>query len=137
MVESEPTELSFEFTTAMHPDAQQLIQRLSDTLNQRVGDSGKSSFKDADPDPFVIARLDNEPVGCGAFREHSADTAEIKRMYAQVPGVGKQILKVLEESIRRKGYIRVILSTRKKNDHAMDTERYLVMGVKSQAWGIG
>ncbi len=48
---------------------------------------------------FVVARLDDEPVGCGAVMLDAGD-AEIKRMYvapaARGKGIGRQLLDHLE-----------------------------------------
>ncbi|EHK58973.1 bifunctional helix-turn-helix transcriptional regulator/GNAT family N-acetyltransferase [Allomesorhizobium alhagi] len=49
---------------------------------------------------FVIARLDGNPVGCGALRMIDAETAEIKRMWvapsARGLGVASRMLRKLE-----------------------------------------
>jgi GNAT superfamily N-acetyltransferase len=68
---------------------------------------------------FVVARLEGEPVGCGAlkpFEEGGAvDTAEVKRMYvaphARGRGVARAVLARLEDEARRFGYRRVVLET--------------------------
>jgi GNAT superfamily N-acetyltransferase len=68
---------------------------------------------------FVVARLDERPVGCGALRQfpHESDVpaAEIKRMYVAPDvrgrGIAKAILVRLEDEARRFGYRRVILET--------------------------
>ena len=45
---------------------------------------------------MLIARLNGEPVGCGAIRPMEASVAEVKRMYvgpqARGRGVGRMIL---------------------------------------------
>lgn len=59
---------------------------------------------------FVIAYIDCVPYGCGALRQVSKDTAEIKRVYARKNewGAGGAILKALEakalEFYRKNGY---------------------------------
>ena len=49
---------------------------------------------------FVIARLDGDPVGCGALRMIDAETAEVKRMWvapsARGLGVASRMLRKLE-----------------------------------------
>lgn len=48
----------------------------------------------------IVAYLNNEPIGCGAFRKIDGKAVEIKRMFvhekARGKGIGIQILKALE-----------------------------------------
>jgi len=64
---------------------------------------------------FLIARLDKEPVGCGAIRRIDEDTAEIKRMYvapaARRRSVARRILAELERSAIDFGYRAIRLET--------------------------
>jgi putative acetyltransferase len=51
---------------------------------------------------FLIARVEQLPVGCGAVRRIEADAAEIKRMYVlpkyRSQGVGLALLERLEQA---------------------------------------
>ena len=62
---------------------------------------------------FVIAREAGEAVGCGAFRPVGDGCAEIKRMFvrrtARRCGIARQILRHLEEEIRRCGFRSIVL----------------------------
>ncbi|MBS1724749.1 MAG: GNAT family N-acetyltransferase [Armatimonadetes bacterium] len=63
----------------------------------------------------VLALLEDEPVGCGAFRSRPVGTAEIKRMFVR-PGlrghrVGAAILDELEDWARETGHNEAILET--------------------------
>ena len=85
-----------------HADSIQLINELSDVLKSITGSSGRASFdinefKSSD-NIFILAYLDNMPVGCGAIRKIDEDTAEIKRVYARKDriGIGKAIVEFLE-----------------------------------------
>ena len=40
---------------------------------------------------FLLARAEGHPVGCVAFRAHSEDTVELKRMYVRPDQRGKRI----------------------------------------------
>jgi len=66
---------------------------------------------------LLVARLRDEPVGCGALKLHGAAPAEIKRMWvaptARGLGVGRRILSELEEHARRRGVTLVRLETNK------------------------
>lgn len=106
-------------------EARALVDELSNELEAITGDSGRISFQDADMNNprslFVIAMEDDVAVGCGAFRELSADTAEIKRMYARKKsvGVGGKILSYLEEQAKEFGFRKIVLETRKCNEKAV------------------
>ncbi len=76
-----------------HPDALQLFEELSQSLESITGNSGKGSFDLNDVSVpralFVIARNQNgEAVGCGAIRPIDQNIAEVKRMYARTKGEG-------------------------------------------------
>ncbi len=106
-------------------DAITLMYELSAELEHITGNSGRSSFDNSDINNsrsiFVIARESDIAVGCGALRELSDDTAEIKRMYARKKssGVGGKILSYLEEQAKEFGYRRIFLETRKCNERAV------------------
>lgn len=106
-------------------EASRLIGELSDTLCRLTGSSGKSSFNMSDMQSpraiFVIARVENVAVGCGALREISEEVAEIKRMYVARSGrgIGRGILEYLESKARTLGYSKIILDTRKCNENAV------------------
>lgn len=106
-------------------DAICLLDELSDELNQITGNSGRASFDNSDclkkRSIFLIARENGMCVGCGAFRKISQDTAEIKRVYAKRKscGVGKRILKYLEQKAMEYNYTKVILETRTCNKKAV------------------
>jgi putative acetyltransferase len=99
------------------PEAVRLMRELSETLLAVTGRSGESSFRTSEmAHPralFAVAFLDSAPAGCGAIREFSPDTAELKRMYARVKGrgVGKALLSFLEQQAARLNYRKIILET--------------------------
>ena len=75
-------------------------------------DPGRSISAEADEltEPrglLLIARLREEPIGCGALKLHGRDPAEIKRMWiapaARGLGVGRRLLDELEQHARRHG----------------------------------
>ena len=100
------------------PVAQQLIKEALADLGARYGGTGDDTPVDASefepPDgAFVIAYLGGEPVGCGGWRAHGPDTAELKRMYtaptARGRGVARMVLAAVERSARDQGRKRMIL----------------------------
>ncbi len=66
---------------------------------------------------FVLARLDGEPVGCGALKRIDAATGEIKRVWtapkARGHGVARRVLRRLEEEGARMGFAVLRLDTNK------------------------
>ncbi|WP_433077467.1 GNAT family N-acetyltransferase [Dactylosporangium sp. CA-052675] len=61
-----------------------------------------------DVDVFLVALVDQEPVGCGALRQLDEHGAEIKRMYvrphARGTGVATALLRALEERAAARGW---------------------------------
>ncbi|MGK5443750.1 GNAT family N-acetyltransferase [Micromonospora sp. URMC 105] len=100
------------------PVARSLISAALADLGQRYGGSGDDTPVDAGEfvppqGAFLVAYLDGEPVGCGGWRSHGDDTAELKRMYtapaARGRGVARAVLAAVEESARYHGRKRMIL----------------------------
>src|SRR3954447_5864768 len=64
---------------------------------------------------FLVVYEGDKPVACGGVRGLGEGTAEVKRMYvvpeARGNGVGKDLLRRLEEEARRLGYKRLRLDT--------------------------
>jgi putative acetyltransferase len=64
---------------------------------------------------FLVAWLDDAPVGCGAVRMLSASAAELKRMYvvpdARGRGLSRAILAALEAEAAHLGATTVVLET--------------------------
>jgi putative acetyltransferase len=105
-------------TTSAEPldsaDAQRLIGDLDDHLNSLY--PPEDNFTELPTaDAFLIARIDDVAVGCGAVRFLDASTAEVKRMYvapaARGNGVGRRLLEDLEAFARSRGAQRLVLET--------------------------
>jgi GNAT superfamily N-acetyltransferase len=66
---------------------------------------------------FVVARLDGEPVGCGALKRLDGVTGEIKRVWVAQPvrghGVARRMLAKLEAAARDMGLTTLRLDTNK------------------------
>lgn len=64
---------------------------------------------------FVLAHVQSELAGCGAFRPYSRSAVEIKRMFVRPPfrgeGVGRAMLRALEAEARKRGFTESILET--------------------------
>ncbi len=72
---------------------------------------------------FLVARLDGQPLGCGAIRPLTPGVAEVKRMFvvheARGQGVGRAILENLEIFAKNFGYRSVRLETGLKQPEAI------------------
>ena len=105
------------------PSARYCLHEYFDELDRRFDtgfDPGVS--RRADPDEmrapagtFLIARLREEPVGCGGLKFHGDQPAEIKRMWvaptARGLGVGRRVLDELERRAAAHGCRMVQLDT--------------------------
>ncbi|RNB89919.1 GNAT family N-acetyltransferase [Brevibacillus fluminis] len=101
-------------------DATLLIKELSAELATlyQVSD-GSAGFAPEDVEvprsAFIVARLDDHPVGCGAMRPLDEDTVEVKRMYTRADfrrkGVAQAILIEIERLAGEFGYKSIKLQT--------------------------
>jgi len=104
------------------PEAARLLAELSAELGARYEDDGAGAFVPEDAtvprSAFLIARVEDRAVGCGALVPHDSaqpHIAEIKRMYVTVDergkGVSTEVLRQLEARARSFGYAAVRLET--------------------------
>ncbi len=90
-------------------DVQLLISNLNSDLYSRYPEPGALVFSLESADlrdgvgALLMAVLDGEPVGCGAFRviDDVPGSAEIKRMYVTLAGRGKKIGSALLAEVER------------------------------------
>ncbi|MFT8312985.1 MAG: GNAT family N-acetyltransferase [Clostridium sp.] len=108
------------------PEAQELMDELSEALEAITGDSGRNSFNTNDVCApraiFVIAYdEDGRAIGCGAIRPINDKIAEVKRIYAKTKGIGigTKILYYLEKQARKLNYSTLWLETRLINQSAV------------------
>lgn len=63
----------------------------------------------------IVAYENNQPIGCGAFKEYELGVAEIKRMYVKPAlrgrGIAAEILTALEQWAKEEGFKTCILET--------------------------
>jgi len=71
---------------------------------------------------FIIARLDGQPVGCGALKAKDRKVGEVKRMWvspaARGLGIGRRILEMLEQHAREFGLTTLRLETNRSLQEA-------------------
>src|SRR5215475_13911092 len=118
---SSETVVEFRREELSAPIVQRLINALNAELEARYPEEGANFFR-LDPEEvaegrgaFLVAYLDDKPVGCGAVRMIEPAVAEIKRMYVDPPlrgrRVGRQIVLALEAQAIGLGAKRIVLET--------------------------
>ena len=117
------------------PDAQWCIAQYFAELNARFEagfDPSRSISADArELTPpaglFLVARLYQRPVGCGALKFHADAPAELKRMWVAPGvrglGVGRRLLDELEQQAKAMGAQAVRLETNRALSEAIDLYR--------------
>lgn len=113
-------------TDSDHPDFRALVRLLDQDLHVRDGAEHAfyAQFNKVDAiRHVVVAYLDAEPVGCGAFKPFEADAVEIKRMFVQPGhrgrGIAQAVLTELEGWAQELGYTGCVLETGKKQPEAI------------------
>jgi N-acetylglutamate synthase and related acetyltransferases len=113
-------------TGADNPDFIFLVNQLDADLAIRDGEehSFYAQFNKIDKIRYVVVAYEgDQPVGCGAVKEFSADAMELKRMYVSPhmrnAGVATRILAELELWTKELSYKRCILETGKKQPEAI------------------
>src|SRR6476469_672072 len=113
-------------TNSDNPDFISLVKLLDADLARRDGDehSFYAQFNKIDKIKHaVVAYEDEQPVSCGAIKEYSKDSMEVKRMYTlpeyRGKGIAAMILKELERWANEHGYRSCVLETGKKQPEAI------------------
>ncbi len=110
-------------------EATALIEALSWDLADRYDSDGpeRAGFDPAAQSgpgrTFVVARLDDVPVGCAALVPVKPTVGELKRMYvvpeARGRGVARALLQAIEDAARRNGYRELWLETGMRQPEAI------------------
>lgn len=113
-------------TSSENPDFQKLVKELDADLSIRDGAEHGfySQFNKIDAIKYaIVAYEDNMPVGCGAIKEYSEETMEVKRMYVPInkrgKGIASIVLKALEKWSVELNYKKCLLETGKKQPEAI------------------
>ena len=106
-------------------DAARLIQALNAELVARQEEQA-DTFVAADALPrssFLVARSEEEAIGCGALYPLMGDIAEVKGMYvveaARAQGVGRQLLQALEQEAKTHGFKAIWLTAERLQPEAV------------------
>jgi putative acetyltransferase len=119
--------INFIKTNSENKYFQELVRELDADLRIRDGEdhSFYSQFNKIDKIRHAIVAFDNEvPVGCGAIKELSNNSMEVKRMYVppskRGTGIATAILKELENWASELKYTKCLLETGKKQPEAIE-----------------
>ena len=113
-------------TNSDDQDFIQLVKHLDADLAERDGKdhSFYAQFNKIDKIKYVVIAYENDqPVGCGAIKEYTLDTMEVKRMYtspeSRGKGIASKVLGELEAWASELSYEKCILETGKKQPEAI------------------
>ena len=114
-------------TNSTEPNFLNLVRMLDAELAIRDGDDHAfySQFNTLEKIRHVVlAYSEGEPAGCGAIKEYSAGTMEIKRMFVVADhrrkGIAAKILSELERWAAELSFSKCILETGKKQPEAIE-----------------
>lgn len=118
--------IKLERTDSDNQDFIKLIKYLDADLAEKDGDehSFYAQLNKVDQIKHVIVVYkNNEPIACGAMREYSDTSMEIKRMYtlpeSRGEGIAGKVLAELETWANELGYKKCILETGKRQPEAI------------------
>ena len=109
------------------PLARDLVGRVQQEYVDRYGGPDEAAVDPAEFVPpaglFLVAEVDGEPAGCGAWRRHGDEEVEIKRVYV-VPafrrlGLAQLVVAALEDSARTAGHRCVVLNSGDRQPEAL------------------
>ena len=113
-------------TDSANQDFIELIKGLNADLAARDGadHSFYAQFNTIDKIKYVVVAYEKRnPVGCGAIKEYTATTMEIKRMYTlpgnRGKGIATKVLAELEMWARELSYEKCLLETGEKQPEAI------------------
>jgi putative acetyltransferase len=114
-------------TDSDNQDFIELVKCLDADLAIRDGNdhSFYAQFNKIDQIRYVVVAYENDkPTGCGALKEHEANTVEIKRMYTSPENRGKgiatKVLRELEIWAGELSYANCVLETGKRQPEAIE-----------------
>lgn len=114
-------------TNSGNEDFKKLVKELDADLSIRDGEEHGfyAPFNKIDQLKYTIVAYDKDvAIGCGAIKEYSPDTMEVKRMYVtpdnRGKGIATKILTHLEQWTAELNYKRCLLETGKKQPEAIE-----------------
>ena len=111
-------DMNFIYTDGSNSDFVQLCYMLDCYLNEIAGGEGNRSqyiqYNTLDDiKDVVLVYQKDEPIGCASFKYYDDKTAEVKRLFIKKEyrgnGISKQLMELLENRAKEKGYNKLIL----------------------------
>lgn len=113
-------------TNSDDPNFQELVKLLDLELQERDGEEHLfyATLNKTNTLNYVVVAYDqDEAIGCGALRNYSNDTMEVKRMFVPLnkrgQGIASTVLAALETWSRELGIKKCVLETGKKQPEAI------------------
>lgn len=113
-------------TNSDDPNFQELVKLLDLELQERDGEEHVfyAALNKTNTLNYVVVAYDqNEAIGCGALRNYSNDTMEVKRMFVPLQkrgqGIASTILSALETWCKELDIKKCVLETGKKQPEAI------------------
>ena len=112
--------MRFEYTDGCSKDFIELCHGLDAFLNELVGGEENRSeyiqYNKLDDIHDVVIAYDNDiPAGCASFKKYDDENAEVKRVFVKKEyrgqGISNELMKMLEERAREKGFKYLILES--------------------------
>lgn len=109
------------------PLAQYLVEAVQQEYVQRYGGRDAAVVEPVEFAPprglFLVAEVDGQPAGCGAWRAMPDGAAEVKRVYVEPAfrrrGVARLVIAALEGSAAAAGHARVVLNSGREQPEAL------------------
>lgn len=118
--------MTIQRTDSSSSDFKKLVKSLDANLAEHNGDDDAffAQFNKIDViKNCIVVYIDETPAACGAFKELTEDTVEIKRMFTNPEfrkrGLGSSIVKELENWAKELGYQKAVLETSKDLTNAI------------------
>ena len=112
--------MKFEYTDGYNKDFIELCHRLDEFLNKLVGGEENRAeyiqYNKLDDIHDVVIAYDNDiPVGSASFKKYDDENAEVKRVFVKEEyrgqGISDELMKMLEQRAREKGFKYFILES--------------------------
>ena len=133
-------------TNPDNSDFMELVKELDSDLKIRDGEEHVfyAQFNKTDKINYVVVAYDGDiPVGCGALKEYSNGTMEVKRMFVRInkrgKGIASRMLHELEIWSKELGYKKCVLETGNKQPEAIrlyEKNQYAIIPNYGQYKGV-
>jgi len=129
--------MNFIYTDGSNSDFIELCHSLDCYLNEIAGgEENRSQYIQYnaldDINDVILVYKNGEPVGCAGFKYYDNETAEVKRVFVKMEyrgnGISKQLMELLENRARGKGFDKLILESGEPLVEAMGL--YYAIGYK-------